>query len=97
MESTNRNLEELLVKQNELLEENNRILKRLQRFEIIGIWTKVIWYALLIGIPFALYYYFLEPYFTALGSSYETFSAGIHEIPGLKYLEEIINQMEHLN
>ena len=77
-------LKQMLRKQNELLEDNNRILHKLHRFEIIGIWTKLVWYGLLIGIPFALYYYVLDPYFTAFGSSYDTFNAGMQEIPGVK-------------
>ena len=42
----------------------------------------------LIGLPFAVYFYVLEPYFEALGSSYETFNAGIQEIPGWKQFYE---------
>lgn len=91
MQPDNSDIKAVLERQNQLLEENNRILRKLHRYEIFGIWSKVVWYALLIGLPFALYYYLLEPYFAAFGASYDTFNAGIHEIPGLKYLNEIMS------
>lgn len=91
METENKELREILEKQNLLLQDNNKILHKLHRYEMINFWTKIFWYALLIGAPFALYYYLLEPYFETLGASYEIFSAGLHEIPGLKQLEEVVN------
>ena len=71
-----------------LLEENNKLLKKMNRNATIGLWMRIIWYVLLVGLPFALYFYILEPYFTALGSSYEVFSTGMQEIPGWKQLNE---------
>jgi len=82
-----------LIEQNtKLLEENNRLLKKLHRFHIYGAWIKVLWLALIIGLPFALYFYVLEPYFERLGASYEVFHAGISEIPGLKGLEHLLEE-----
>lgn len=77
-----------------LLEENNRLLHRMYRFTLVGFWVRVVWYVLLIGLPFALYFYILEPYFTALGSSYEVFSAGMQEIPGWKQFNEALRQYQ---
>jgi len=77
-----------LIEQNShLLKENNRLLRKLHRFHVISAWFKVLWLALLIGLPFAVYFYILEPYFSALGASYEQFQLGIHEIPGLKWFD----------
>jgi len=94
MQTDNSDLKHILDRQNDLLEDNNRILRKLHRYEIINFWTKIIWYALLIGLPFALYYYVLGPYFEAFGSSYETFNAGIQEIPGIKSLEEFMREYQ---
>jgi len=74
-----------------LLKENNELLKKIHRNGLIGFWFRIVWYTLLIGLPFALYFYVLEPYFTTLGASYETFSAGIQEIPGWK---QFVDAME---
>ncbi len=77
-----------LLKENLLLaQENNALLKKIHRWNVIGASLKVFWFLIIIGFPFALYFLVLEPYFTALGSDYEIFKAGIGEIPGLKGLE----------
>lgn len=81
----------LMQKNAELIKENNELLKKIHRNGVWGLWVRVVWYMLLIGIPFALYFYILEPYFEALGSSFDVFNAGIQEIPGLKQFREILN------
>lgn len=73
-----------------LLKENNVLLKKLYRHSVIGFTFRIIWYAILIGLPFAVYFYVLEPYFQAFGSNYETFREGMAEIPGLKGLQHIL-------
>ena len=84
-------LKRLMEKNAELLKVNNELLKKIHRNGLIGFWFRIVWYTLLIGLPFALYFYVLGPYFTALGASYETFSAGIQEIPGWK---QFVDAME---
>lgn len=90
MQLDNEDLKQILEKQNDLISNNNRLLHKIHRYEMIAFWSKLIWYALLIGAPFALYYYVLDPYFEALGSSYSDFSSGVQELPGLKHLESIL-------
>jgi hypothetical protein len=84
-----------LMKENKrLLEENNELLKKIYRNDLISFWLRIIWYIFLVGLPFALYFYVLEPYFNALGSSYEVFSAGIQEIPGWKQFNAAIENFK---
>lgn len=73
-----------------LIRENNALLKKIHRNEMIGLWLRVVWYAALIGLPFAVYFYFLEPYFDAFGANYDLFRQGMGEIPGLKGLEHLL-------
>lgn len=80
----------LLKKNTELVKENNILLQRILRNDRIMLWVRIVWYAVLIGLPFALYFYILEPYFTAFGSNYELFRQGMAEIPGLKGLELLL-------
>jgi uncharacterized membrane protein len=89
-EITHKKMEELLMQNSELIAENNKLLKKIHRNGVWSFWTRIIWYVVMIGLPFALYFYVLEPYFTALGSSYETFSAGMQEIPGLRIIMDIL-------
>lgn len=80
-----------LVRENaELVRENNVLLKKLYRNEMIALSLRIVWYGILIGMPFALYFYILEPYFNAFGSNYEVFRQGMAEIPGLKGLEHLL-------
>ena len=89
-DSSGREIEKLLKQNAELIAENNKLLKKIHRNGVWSFWTRIAWYVVMIGLPFALYFYILEPYFTALGSSYETFSAGMQEIPGLKIIMDIL-------
>ncbi|MEX0917857.1 MAG: hypothetical protein WDZ93_01760 [Candidatus Paceibacterota bacterium] len=94
MQSTEPDLKRQLDQNKKLLEENNSLLRRLDRNARIGIWLQVLWYVFLIGMPFAVYFYILEPYFAAMGSSYETFNAGIQEIPGWKQFHELLGSYQ---
>ena len=87
---THAEIKELLLQNAELLKDNNRLLKKIHRNGLVEFWIRTCWYVLLIGLPFALYFYILEPYFTAMGSSYEVFSAGMQEIPGVKQFLEAL-------
>lgn len=86
-------IQALMEKNAELLRENNKLLKKIHRNAVMSFWARIVWYVVLIGLPFAVYFYILEPYFTALGSNYEVFKAGVNEIPGLKGLDLLLNSM----
>ena len=88
-------IKEILKRQSVLLQENNVLLKKMHKHAVIGFWFRIIWYILLVGLPFALYFYVLEPYFTALGSSYEVFSEGMQEIPGWKQFTQTLDAIRH--
>lgn len=95
-EGSNTELKRLIRENNELIKENNRLIKRLNKYAFVGVVLRVIWYALLIGLPFVLYFYVLEPYFALFGSSYETFTEGLNELPGLKGIDLLLEAtMEH--
>lgn len=72
-----------------LLKENNVILKKLRRNGIIDLWLRLIWYAVLIGLPFVLYFYILEPYFAVLGIPSEKLRLGIGGLPVFKIVQSI--------
>lgn len=74
-----------LLKENiELTRENNRFLRKLHRDAVISIWIRVLWIAVLIGIPFILYFYVIQPYFAAFGTSIEQIQLDIAELPGFR-------------
>jgi hypothetical protein len=90
-------MKHLLEKNTKTLDENQVLLKKMHRSAVWGMWIRIIWYVMLVGLPFALYFYVLEPYFTALGSSYEVFSTGMQEIPGWKQFNETLNAIKNRN
>ena len=86
-------IKKLLKENKKLLKENNTILKKIHRNAVWSFWVRIVWYVLLIGIPFAFYFYVLEPYLSTLGSYYEAFKSGIGEIPGLKGLGQLLDTL----
>ena len=84
-------IKRLLEENAKLIVENNRLLKRLYRWTVLNVIIKMVWFFLLIGLPFALYFYVFEPYFEAFGSSYEVFITGLNELPGLKGIDQLMN------
>jgi len=80
----NDHLEELLRRNLELNKENNALLKKMRRTAMWGIAFKVLWVAVLIGVPVAVYYYFLMPYLDGLREGYQQFERqwGDINIPG---------------
>ena len=88
VESEVENLHEEILRltreNNELIKQNHEYLRKMYRNDMISIVLRVVWYAILIGMPFAVYYYILQPYFMAFGADYNLFRQGMGEIPGLK-------------
>ncbi len=69
-----------------LIQENNKLLHKLYRHSILGFTVKIIWFAIIIGLPFAVYFYFLGPYIEAFGSNYEQIMQSLGELQGFKGL-----------
>ena len=84
--SEHKEMERLMRQNSELIKENNALLKKIHRGNLIQLWTRILWYLIIIGAPFALYF-LVRDYFDALGADYEIFKAGMKEIPGLKNLQ----------
>lgn len=92
MDSTDEHNEmrELLRENNKLIKENNEILKKLYHHSIIGFSFRILWIAVLLGVPFALYFYILEPYLNMFGANYESFRQGLGSIPGLQGIDSVL-------
>ncbi len=81
-------LRELMLENQRLLSENNQLIKKMNRRSLWSFWLKIVWTLFLVGAPFVLYYYVIEPYFTTLGSSFSVFQNGLQEVPGWKQFYE---------
>lgn len=60
-------IEEKMIKNQALLEENNKLLKKINRSNTWAFWLRLLWIAIILGVPFILYYYLIEPYFELFG------------------------------
>ena len=91
-ENDHAEMKRLMEQNTALLKENNELLNKIHRNALIAFWVRIVWYAALIGLPFALYFYLLEPYFTAMGSSYDTFIQGLNELPGFRGIDQLMQK-----
>ncbi len=77
-------IRDLLLENQRLLTENNQLLHKLRRASIWSFWIRLVWFLIILGVPFVVYFYVIEPYFTSLGTSFDTFRSGLQEVPGWK-------------
>ena len=83
-------LHELLLENQRLMTENNLLLRKMQRRSVWSFWMSMVWYFIILGAPFILYYYVIEPYFTSFALSLQGFGEGLENIPGWKQLNSVI-------
>ena len=81
-------LQDLMLENQRLLTENNKLLQDMKKMAKLAFWIRIASILVLLGAPLVLYYWFLEPYFNSLGSSFEIFINGMQEIPGWKQFYE---------
>ena len=77
----------LLKKNLDLTRENNVLLRKMRRVAMYGNIIKVVWLAIIIGLPVYIYYAFLQPY---IGQALEIYS-GVETSAG-----EVRNFFENL-
>lgn len=81
-------LEETLA----VAKENRKMLRSIRRIGIFELILRLLWYAILVGMPFALYYYVIGPYFQSIGASYGQFNQGVQNLPLMKVLGSIFGR-----
>ncbi len=95
---TEKEIQEYLDRIYELVKENNKMLKAEKRARFFGGIMKIIWWAIIIGLPILLYYKFIAP---VLGNMQDA----IAQLEGLsrvnpqigKQIEPIIQTLETLS
>jgi len=86
-ESTNQ-----LIRDNlRLTKENNRLLRKMKRAATYGLILRILWIAVLIGIPVALYVYVIQPYYAGFQAGFDQFQQQIESVPGLNLLLDQLN------
>ena len=70
----------LLRKNIELSKENNRLLRKMRRNAIIGNILRIIWWAVIIGLPIYLYFTVFQPYLQELATVYKNIQTEVGEV-----------------
>lgn len=78
-----RDIEDMVVKNQELLTENNKLLKKIQRANAIAFWLRLLWIAIILGLPVLVYYYAIAPYYSSVESAFQFLGVDLPSIPGL--------------
>ena len=73
----------LLRKNLELSKENNRLLKKMRRSAFIGNILRVIWWAVIIGLPIYLYFSVLQPYLEELAAVYKNVQTEVGDVANI--------------
>lgn len=74
-------IEEMVLKNQEILAENNKLLKKINRSNTWAFWLRLLWIGIILGLPFLLYYYIVAPYYQSLDSAFEFFGVELPDIP----------------
>ena len=65
-----------------LAHENNRLLRKIRRSAVLANIMSFVYYALIIGVPIVLYYFFLQPYVGQFLDIYRTVGSGADQFQG---------------
>ena len=74
-----REMKELL----ELTRDNNKLLRKMRRHAIFGNVTRMIYWAIILGVPVALYYYYIQPHTGQIVDTYDTVKGSTEGFSGL--------------
>jgi hypothetical protein len=74
-------IEEMVIENQRLLAENNKLLRKIQRANTWAFWLRAVWLAIILGAPFLIYYYIVAPYYQSLDSAFQFFGVELPDIP----------------
>lgn len=73
-------IEEMVLENQKLLAENNELLKKIHRSNTWAFWLRIVWIAVILGLPFITYYYIVAPYYESLGIAFQFFGVNLPDI-----------------
>ena len=83
MPTEHEELKKLLEENLAIAKENHKLLQKMHRIEMYAFWIRFLWFAIIIGVPFLTYYFFVEPYLHAVGVSSDDFGNMLKNLPHL--------------
>lgn len=82
-------IEDLLRENVRLSRENNQILHKLWRAQVTGFWGKILFYALIIGVPVFVYQFYLQGYVAQLRTTYDTMRDAAEQVKQMPSIEDL--------
>lgn len=76
-------IEKLIRENARLTKENHKLLKKLWRAEVFGFWSKLLFAAILIGVPVLVYQYYLADVIVDLQTMYGGIQQDIDQVKNL--------------
>ena len=86
-------LETLLKQNNELQKETVELLRRQEKRAVRSFWFRIIWYTILLGLPFILIPYMIASITTSIGLPSDGTSSGITD--AFKNTQEVLKMLQN--
>lgn len=83
-ESSSQEIKELLLKNQELLKDNNVLLHKMHRSAMWATAFRVVWFAIIIGVPVGIYYFVLEPNVANMRDAIDVMIQGAKDVSGMR-------------
>ncbi len=88
-------MKRLLEQNQELLKDNNRLLRKIHRNAVIMFWVRLCFYLIILGSPIILYFFVIEPYLASMGATYESIlDTSTELLNGLNSVNSVIKQFQ---
>ncbi len=79
----NEEMQDLIKENIRLTRENNRLLRKLWRAELWSFWSKMIFIAIMVGVPVLVYRYYLADVVQDLWHTYDQLLHGVEQLEQL--------------
>ena len=94
---TDEELDDLVRENIKLTKQNNKLLRKLWRSQILGFWSRILFFAIIIGVPVILYQYFLVDYVGQVRTTIEEFQGNLNAIKELPENISLSSVIEAVN
>ncbi len=89
-EAEHAEMKQMLKRNTELLEENNRLLRKMHRNAIWGFWLRVLFYGIFLGLPFVMYFYIVAPYLASMESTYGSALEQLESLSNIDVIRQFV-------
>lgn len=81
---TDDDMMDIVKKTHALALENNEMLHTMRRNQRWAFFFRIVFWAIVIGLPLMLYYYFLAPYMTELKGTFDALQGQVESVQGVQ-------------